>query len=69
MSRDIQSPTMSPTDDSLMTAFMRIEALETELRGQMEFIERIERVDTGWWDKDEMAKQKAAIWNLLEPGQ
>lgn len=33
---------------------------------QMEFLERIDRADTGWWDNDEMAKQKAAIWNALE---
>lgn len=53
----------------LLAAAWRIRELEDELRRQLEFLKRIERADTGWWDKDEMENQQAAIWNLLEPTQ
>ena len=52
--------------DPLKVAFQRIEELETALRNQGLFLDRIEAADTGWWDKDEMAKAQAAIWNVLE---
>jgi hypothetical protein len=44
----------------------REELLEAALRQQMAFLERIDRAETGWWDKDGMADAKAAIWNALE---
>jgi hypothetical protein len=44
----------------------KIVILTTALQLQMKFLERIESAETGWWDRDEMADQKAAIWNALE---
>ncbi len=46
-----------------------VEKLKEMLRQQLVFLDRIESAETGWWDKDEMADQKAAIWNALEGGQ
>ena len=46
-------------------AQLRIQELEAVIRQQMHFLDRIESADTGWWDKAEMADQKAALWNAL----
>ena len=51
--------------DPLKAAFQRIEQLETVLREQGKFLDRIEAAETGWWDKEEMANAQAAIWNVL----
>lgn len=56
---------ITPPTDALYTAFRRIEALETVLREQGKFLDRIEAAETGWWEKDEMAAAQAAIWNVL----
>jgi hypothetical protein len=40
--------------------------LTTALQDQAKFLERIDRADTGWWDKAAMEDAKAAIWNALE---
>jgi PHD/YefM family antitoxin component YafN of YafNO toxin-antitoxin module len=47
----------------------REQRLEAALREQMAFLDRIDRAETGWWDKDGMDDAKAAIWNALEPVQ
>lgn len=52
--------------DPLKAAFTRIEALETVLRDQGKFLDRIAAAETGWWEKNEMAEAQAAIWNVLE---
>ena len=56
---------ITPPTDELYTAFRRIEELETVLREQGKFLDRIEAAETGWWEKEEMANAQAAIWNVL----
>ena len=44
----------------------RIIILTTALQQQMQFLDRIDSAETGWWDKAAMEDAKASIWNALE---